>query len=154
MFIYDIRKKNDKELKELLFTLNEELFALSFQHAVGKLPNTHKIKIMRKDIAKIKTIIKERELKINLKIKPKVKKFKKPEISSSKSLPKISSTTTPPKINNVDISKPITKDTPIQPLQKEKANKTLKTLTSKKTTKLTKVQESKPQKSVIIKKAK
>ena len=60
-----------KELKELtvdelntkLKELKEELFNLRFRHAIGQLENSASLSICKKDIAKIKTILREREIK-------------------------------------------------------------------------------------------
>jgi large subunit ribosomal protein L29 len=46
--------------------LKTELFNLRFQLATGQLDNPMQIKRVRKDIARVKTIIRERELNINV----------------------------------------------------------------------------------------
>ncbi len=59
-----------KELKELTIDelnakikeLSEELFNLRFRHAIGQLENPASLKNVRKDIARAKTILKEKEL--------------------------------------------------------------------------------------------
>ncbi|MBR1729041.1 MAG: 50S ribosomal protein L29 [Selenomonadaceae bacterium] len=58
----EIREMNSEEQKEKLASLKEELFNLRFQHATGQLENPMKIKEIKKDIARIKTIQREREL--------------------------------------------------------------------------------------------
>jgi len=50
------------ELNTKLKELTEELFNLRFRHAIGQLENPASLKNVKKDIAKIKTILKEREL--------------------------------------------------------------------------------------------
>lgn len=55
---------SDKELNEKLMDLKSELFNLRFQLATGQLDNPMRIKAVRKDIARIKTIMRERELGI------------------------------------------------------------------------------------------
>ena len=50
------------ELNTKLKDLKEELFNLRFRHAIGQLENPASLKNVKKDIAKIKTILKEREL--------------------------------------------------------------------------------------------
>lgn len=55
---------SDKELHEKLMDLKSELFNLRFQLATGQLDNPMRIKAVRKDIARIKTIMRERELGI------------------------------------------------------------------------------------------
>lgn len=60
----EIRQMSDKELHEKLMDLKSELFNLRFQLATGQLDNPMRIKAVRKDIARIKTIMRERELGI------------------------------------------------------------------------------------------
>ena len=52
----------DKELENKLVDLKAELFNLRFSHATGNLANPLALKTCKKDIAKVKTIIREREL--------------------------------------------------------------------------------------------
>ena len=58
-----IRELSDVELIKKLDDLKEELFHLRFQHAINQLDNPMRLKAVRKEIAVIKTIIRERELK-------------------------------------------------------------------------------------------
>ena len=58
-----IRELNDVELAEKLDDLKKDLFNLRFQHAINQLDNPMRLKAVRKEIAVIKTIIRERELK-------------------------------------------------------------------------------------------
>ena len=51
------------ELNAKLKELTEELFNLRFRHAIGQLENPASLKTCKKDIAKVKTILRERELK-------------------------------------------------------------------------------------------
>jgi large subunit ribosomal protein L29 len=60
----EVRKMTDAELNEKLLDLKNELFNLRFQLATGQLDNPMRIKAVRKDIARIKTIVRERELGI------------------------------------------------------------------------------------------
>ncbi len=60
----DIRELSTKELEEKVGELKEELFNLRFQLATGQLENPMRIREVRKSIAKVKTIVRERELKI------------------------------------------------------------------------------------------
>jgi large subunit ribosomal protein L29 len=50
------------ELNTKLKELSEELFNLRFRHAIGQLENPASLKNVKKEIAKIKTILREREL--------------------------------------------------------------------------------------------
>ena len=56
----DVRVKSDDELKEELLGLRKEAFNLRFQAASGQLENTTRVKMVRRDIARIKTILGER----------------------------------------------------------------------------------------------
>ena len=56
----DIRTKSDDELKAQLLDLRKESFNLRFQGASGQLENTARKTQVRKDIARIKTILGER----------------------------------------------------------------------------------------------
>ena len=58
-----VRDMSDVELTQKLADLKGELFNLRFQLATGQLENPLRIRNVRKDIARIKTIIRERELK-------------------------------------------------------------------------------------------
>ena len=58
-----IREMNEVELNKKLGDLKEELFHLRFQHAINQLDNPMRLKAVRKEIAVVKTIIRERELK-------------------------------------------------------------------------------------------
>ena len=58
-----IREMSDVELNKKLSDLKEELFTLRFQHAINQLDNPMRLKAVRKEIAVVKTIIRERELK-------------------------------------------------------------------------------------------
>ena len=58
----EIRNMTSSDLEKELVELKSELFKLRFQLATNGLDNPMKIKNTKKDIAKIKTILKEREL--------------------------------------------------------------------------------------------
>ena len=58
----EIRKMTSSDLEKELVELKSELFKLRFQLATNGLENPMKIKNTKRDIAKIKTILKEREL--------------------------------------------------------------------------------------------
>ena len=58
-----LRELNDTELNTKLADLKEELFHLRFQHAINQLDNPMRLKAVRKEIAIVKTIMRERELK-------------------------------------------------------------------------------------------
>ena len=58
----EIRQMSEKELDTRLSDLKAELFNLRFQLATGQLDNPMSIKKVRKDLARVKTIVREREL--------------------------------------------------------------------------------------------
>ena len=62
MNIKDIRKLKAEDLKKQLEESHHELFNLRFQEATGQLSNQSEIKKVKKTIARIKTIMREREL--------------------------------------------------------------------------------------------
>ena len=51
------------ELNAKVKELSEELFNLRFRHAIGQLENPASLKTFKKELAKVKTILRERELK-------------------------------------------------------------------------------------------
>lgn len=59
----ELRELTTQELNDKLAEFKTELFNLRFQLATGQLDNPMRIKAVRKDIARIKTITRERELK-------------------------------------------------------------------------------------------
>lgn len=63
MKVREIRELSNQELQQKLKDLKEELFNLRFQLATGQLDNPMRIREVRKTIARVKTIIRERELK-------------------------------------------------------------------------------------------
>ncbi|MFY9213196.1 MAG: 50S ribosomal protein L29 [Tissierellaceae bacterium] len=60
----EIRQLSVEELDNKLLELKAELFNLRFQLATGQLDNPMRVKAVRKDIARIQTILRERELGI------------------------------------------------------------------------------------------
>ncbi|MDX3071798.1 50S ribosomal protein L29 [Streptomyces sp. NPDC058691] len=60
----ELRQLGDEELVGKLREAKEELFNLRFQAATGQLENNSRLKIVRKDIARIYTLMRERELGI------------------------------------------------------------------------------------------
>lgn len=57
----EIRELSVAELNEKLSDLKSELFNLRFQHAINQLENPMRLKVVKKDIARVKTIIKQKE---------------------------------------------------------------------------------------------
>lgn len=59
MKVETIREMSPEERERKLLDLKEELFNLRFQHGAGQLENSQKLKQTKRDIAKIKTVIRE-----------------------------------------------------------------------------------------------
>lgn len=58
----ELREKTTEELKGQLDELAEQLFGLKSKHAIGQLEQTANIKRTRRNIARIKTVLREREV--------------------------------------------------------------------------------------------
>ena len=58
-YVDDLRKKSKAELNEELVAAKKELFNLRFQNATNQLDNTSRISAVRKNIARIQTVIAE-----------------------------------------------------------------------------------------------
>ena len=56
-FVEDLRTKSAAELNEELVAAKKELFNLRFQNATNQLDNTSRITVVRKNIARIQTLI-------------------------------------------------------------------------------------------------
>ncbi|MFS1514669.1 MULTISPECIES: 50S ribosomal protein L29 [Chengkuizengella] len=61
----DFRNLTTAEIEQKITGFKEELFNLRFQMATGQLDNPGQIRIVRKAIARAKTVLRERELGIN-----------------------------------------------------------------------------------------
>lgn len=61
----ELRNMTTAEIEQHVQSLKKELFNLRFQHATGQLENPHRLKAVKKDIARAKTVLRERELGIN-----------------------------------------------------------------------------------------
>ncbi|MBE5743821.1 MAG: 50S ribosomal protein L29 [Clostridiales bacterium] len=59
----EVREMTNDELVSKLASLKEELFNLRFRHATNQLENPNVISSVKKDIARVKTEIREREIK-------------------------------------------------------------------------------------------
>ena len=58
----EIRELSEVELGEKLKDLKAELFNLRFQHAINQLDNPMRLKVVKKDIARVKTVMQQRTL--------------------------------------------------------------------------------------------
>ena len=59
----ELRKMSAEQLNEQLVGLKKDLFNLRMQHATNQLDNPLKIQSVKRDIARVKTVIRERELR-------------------------------------------------------------------------------------------
>ena len=57
----DVRAKTPDELSALLLDLRKEQFNLRFQRATGQMEKTHRVDEVRKDIARIKTVLRAKQ---------------------------------------------------------------------------------------------
>ncbi|MCR8613250.1 MAG: 50S ribosomal protein L29 [Mycoplasma sp.] len=66
----DLKTKEVKELTSILDDLKAKLFMLHFQNSTGQLDKTHQIKLVRKDVARVMTVIyaKQKEAKVSAKV--------------------------------------------------------------------------------------
>jgi large subunit ribosomal protein L29 len=56
----DLRTKTDDELSDQLISLKKEQFNLRFQKASGQLENTARVRAVRREVARVKTLLSER----------------------------------------------------------------------------------------------
>lgn len=56
MTLKELREKTPEELKKLLQESREELFRLRIKKSTGQLDKTHRLKLLRRDIARINTL--------------------------------------------------------------------------------------------------
>jgi large subunit ribosomal protein L29 len=62
----ELREKTGQELQKELDELKQELFKLRFQLATNQLSNPMRLKMVKRDIARVKTVLRERELKADV----------------------------------------------------------------------------------------
>jgi len=58
----ELRERTEEELEAKLLEIKKTLFALKFQKATGQLDNPVRLRNLRKDIARIETLLREKEL--------------------------------------------------------------------------------------------
>ena len=61
MKIAEVRGMTDDQLSESLLNLKKEQFNLRFQKATGQVEKTHRVDEVRKDIARIKTVLRSKQ---------------------------------------------------------------------------------------------
>lgn len=81
----ELRTKSDDQLKESLVGLRKEAFNLRFQRASGQLENTARVRAIRRDIARIKSVMTERRAGGATPAKPKTAKAKSAKTKAAKS---------------------------------------------------------------------
>jgi large subunit ribosomal protein L29 len=64
MKIYEIREMNNDEILKRIEEEENNMIDLQFTHELKNLTNTAKLDLVKKDIAKMKTVLKERELEL------------------------------------------------------------------------------------------
>ncbi|MBA3811958.1 MAG: 50S ribosomal protein L29 [Caulobacteraceae bacterium] len=57
MTIEDVRRLSPDQMRDQLLQLKKEQFNLRFQAATGQLEKTHRVEVVRRDIARIKTVL-------------------------------------------------------------------------------------------------
>ena len=62
MKVNELREKSSEDLNSELVELKDELFKLRFQHAIRQLENPLQLRNVKREIARVKTILREREL--------------------------------------------------------------------------------------------
>jgi len=88
----DIREFSKEELQARLLEVKKNIFNLKFQKASGQLDDLMKIKNLKRDVAKIETVLREKELGIAVKVVEKKKPSRKTKTVSSKTKQKITKT--------------------------------------------------------------
>lgn len=66
MKMYEINEMSDEEIVKRIEEEETNLMDLRFQHELKNLTNTAKLSLTKKDIARLKTVLKDRQLKSNL----------------------------------------------------------------------------------------
>lgn len=61
----EIRENTVEELESKLADLKDELFKLRFQHAINQLDNPKRITAVKRDIARVQTVIREKQMAEN-----------------------------------------------------------------------------------------
>ena len=77
MKVIELKEQTKEELETKLLETKKSLFNLKFQKSTGQLENPLKIRNLRKDVARIKTVLREKELKISTDQKSKKESKKK-----------------------------------------------------------------------------
>jgi large subunit ribosomal protein L29 len=62
MQIFEVRSLSDGEIQTKLEEIHEELFNLRFQKAIGQLKDPNQVTALKRDVARLQTVLREREL--------------------------------------------------------------------------------------------
>ena len=62
MKAYEIRNLSDADIRQKIEESSEELFNLRFQAAIGQAKDVNRITLLKRDVARMKTILRERQL--------------------------------------------------------------------------------------------
>ncbi|MCB0191620.1 MAG: 50S ribosomal protein L29 [Anaerolineae bacterium] len=62
MKAFEIRNLSDKEIQTKIEEVSEEMFNLRFQLSIGQLKDPSRVSVLKKDIARLKTVLRERQL--------------------------------------------------------------------------------------------
>jgi large subunit ribosomal protein L29 len=65
MKAFEIRTMSDDEIEAKLEEVYEELFNLRFQYAIGQAKDANRMTLLKRDIARMKTVLNERELAVS-----------------------------------------------------------------------------------------
>ena len=71
MKVFELREKTREELKDILNGLHRELFNLRLRRGAQELPNPLRLRTLRRDIARVRTILHEDELGVKKLLEPK-----------------------------------------------------------------------------------
>jgi large subunit ribosomal protein L29 len=55
----ELRERSEAEIRSLLASKIEDLHKASFKHALGQLQETHTLKLLRRDVARLNTVLRE-----------------------------------------------------------------------------------------------
>ena len=61
MKAFEIRNMTDQEIQTKLEETYEEIFNLRFQRAIGQAKDSNRVKLLKRDVARMKTVLNERE---------------------------------------------------------------------------------------------
>jgi len=61
MKAFEIRNMTNQEIQTKLDETYEEIFNLRFQHAIGQAKDSNRVKLLKRDIARMRTVLSERE---------------------------------------------------------------------------------------------